>query len=232
MAPPYDVPASIGVPAGTLSSVVVTPANDVIALTATLKNRDVAAAIIEPTGGAWGTMPIRPAFLHELLQATRATGTLLILDEVITGFRVAPARPGALQRPARPDHDGKNILAGGLPGGAVAGRADILGLLDFSPTPKATVSVAYPTPAPSTQIRCPPRQASQCSTCCSTPPPIRQSGPLEQAAARRISDHAIAAAGVEGCCYGDCSMFHVLLDNIAPATAPKGTPSTPTPRPN
>ena len=47
--------------------------------------------ILEPTGGHWGAVPIRGAFLKALRELTTKYGQLLIFDEVITGFRVAPA---------------------------------------------------------------------------------------------------------------------------------------------
>ena len=79
-------------------------------------------------------MPIRDPFLHALREITwRGSNRLLIFDEVITGFRVAPG--GAQQHyGVRPDLTTlAKILAGGLPGGCVAGRADILAALAFRP---------------------------------------------------------------------------------------------------
>ena len=55
-----------------------------------LAGRDVAAVILEPTGAHWGTHPLAASYLHELRRLTRETGTLMIMDEVITGFRMAP----------------------------------------------------------------------------------------------------------------------------------------------
>ncbi len=95
---------------------------------------DIAAVILEPTGSSFGQVPIRPEFLHELRKLTEAHGALLIFDEVVTGFRVS--RGGAqVAFDIRPDLSSfAKILAGGLPGGAVAGRRDILDLLDFEAT--------------------------------------------------------------------------------------------------
>ncbi len=95
---------------------------------------DIAAVILEPTGSSFGQVPIRPEFLHELRELTEARGVLLIFDEVVTGFRVS--RGGAqVAFDIHPDLSSfAKILAGGLPGGAVAGRRDILDLLDFEAT--------------------------------------------------------------------------------------------------
>lgn len=122
--------------AGTLAdiaaSTVLLPQGDVAALRAALADdADIAAAIIEPTGAAFGTMPLDPAFLLALREETAKRGVLLILDEVITGFRVSP---GGMQGELgiRPDLTTlAKILAGGLPGGAVGGRRDIMDELDF-----------------------------------------------------------------------------------------------------
>ncbi|MGE0608387.1 MAG: aspartate aminotransferase family protein [Pirellulales bacterium] len=107
--------------------------NDTAAITELLSNRDdIAAVMIEPTGASWGQVPVQPEFLHALRQQTSKRGALLIFDEVITGFRVSP---GGAQGEfgIQPDLTTlAKIVAGGLPGGAVAGRADILHALDFA----------------------------------------------------------------------------------------------------
>src|SRR5205085_6681523 len=82
-----------------------------------------------------GAVPIHGPFLKALRDITAKHGRLLIFDEVITGFRVSPggaqAHYGVL-----PDMTTlAKVLAGGLPGGAVAGRADILANLEFRAGP-------------------------------------------------------------------------------------------------
>ena len=117
-------------------AVLVVPPNDPDALAHLLASRDdVAAVIVEPGGGIWGEVPTTEAFLHAVRDLTRRHGVLLIFDEVVTGFRMAPG--GAQEYYGiRPDLVclGK-ILCGGLPGGAVAGRADVLERLAFSGEP-------------------------------------------------------------------------------------------------
>jgi glutamate-1-semialdehyde 2,1-aminomutase len=90
----------------------------------------IAAAILEPTGSTYGQVPLAPTFVQALRDETRAAGTVLIFDEVVTGFRVA--RGGAQEKLGiTPDMTTMaKILAGGLPGGAVAGRRDLIELLD------------------------------------------------------------------------------------------------------
>jgi glutamate-1-semialdehyde 2,1-aminomutase len=116
-------------------SVLVEP-NDVDAVRALLDaDRNIAALILEPTGGSFGMVPSREGLLEDLRELTAAKGVLLILDEVITGFRVAPGGAQAVFGVTPDLTTLAKILAGGLPGGAVAGRADVLALLDFEKAP-------------------------------------------------------------------------------------------------
>lgn len=95
-----------------------------------LQEGDIAAAIIEPTGGGWGNVPLGEEFIHDLRAATEATGTLLILDEVISGFRCSPGGAQAALGVTPDLTTLAKIIAGGFPGGALAGRRDVLQLLD------------------------------------------------------------------------------------------------------
>ena len=96
-----------------------------------LESRRVAAVILEPGGGSWGAIPVDVAWLQKVRELTQRTGTVLIFDEVITGFRLAPG--GAQERyGVLPDLTClAKIVSGGMPGGAVAGRADIMEYLAF-----------------------------------------------------------------------------------------------------
>jgi glutamate-1-semialdehyde 2,1-aminomutase len=132
--PPYDSFAVPGVSDAVAANTVVIRPNDVALLEQTLKaDPAIGAVILEPTGGHWGAVPIREPFLKAVRELTQAHGQLLIFDEVITGFRVAPG--GAQERYGiRPDLTTMaKILAGGLPGGALGGRADILAAIEFRP---------------------------------------------------------------------------------------------------
>ena len=92
---------------------------------------DIAAAILEPTGATFGLVPLRPGFLAALRELTAEHGVVLIFDEVVTGFRVAPGGAQA-HFGVTPDLTAlAKIVSGGLPGGALVGRKDILDLLDF-----------------------------------------------------------------------------------------------------
>ena len=119
------------------SGVILTPGDESQVSEALAKDDDFAAIIVEPTGAHFGATPLDPTFLAFLRDITRRHDCLLIFDEVVTGFRVSP---GGFQGLAGIDPDlttlGK-IVAGGLPGGAVGGRQDILELIDVRATAAA-----------------------------------------------------------------------------------------------
>jgi glutamate-1-semialdehyde 2,1-aminomutase len=114
------------------------PPNDIVAVRQALAAGDVAAVILEPTGGHFGAVPTPPSFLEQLRQETSKAGAVLIFDEVVTGFRVAPGGTQALYSVTPDLSTFAKILAGGLPGGAVAGRAEIMAYLATKDTPEAS----------------------------------------------------------------------------------------------
>lgn len=123
----YSAPAETsGFKGGTLEHVALAEADDVEAIDEFLADGTVAAVILEPGGGSSGAYPWDREFLHGLREVTRKHGTLLIFDEVVSGFRYSPGGVQALCG-VTPDLTvlGK-ILSGGLPGAAVAGRADVM----------------------------------------------------------------------------------------------------------
>jgi glutamate-1-semialdehyde 2,1-aminomutase len=132
--PPYDGAPAPGVPRAVAAATVVVPPNDAAAVERSLtSDPDVGCVILEPTGGHWGQVPIRGDFLRALREITSRLGVLLIFDEVITGFRVSPGGAQA-HYGVTPDLTTlAKILAGGLPGGCVAGRADAMAALEVRP---------------------------------------------------------------------------------------------------
>ena len=129
VSPPFEVPISAGVPAATLDQVLLCPFNDIKAAETLLERGDVAAVILEPAGGSSGTTPTIPGYLEELRALTTRHHVVLIFDEVITGFRYAPG--GAQQYyNVKPDLTTlAKIVAGGLPGGAVCGKRELMSML-------------------------------------------------------------------------------------------------------
>ena len=134
--PPYAAEPEAGQLPEVVALVSVLPPNDLAAVRERLAKGDVAAVIIEPTGGHFGTVPAPAWFVTALREETRHAGVLLIFDEVVTGFRIAPG--GAQEKlGVRPDLTTlAKILAGGLPGGAVVGREDVLAYLATKPDPR------------------------------------------------------------------------------------------------
>ncbi len=129
----FDGTATPGVlPAVAEKAIVVAPGDMEAVRAAFAASNDIAAVILEPTGASFGQVPVAPEFLHFLREITAQHGALLIFDEVVTGFRVSSG--GAqVAFGIRPDLSSfAKIVAGGLPGAAVAGRKDVLDLLDFA----------------------------------------------------------------------------------------------------
>jgi glutamate-1-semialdehyde 2,1-aminomutase len=121
-------PDSPGITAGTARDTISLPYNDLAAVRAAFEREGdaIAAVIVEPYVGNMGLVLPRPGFLAELRRLCTERGALLIFDEVMTGFRVAP---GGVQERERITPDlttlGK-IIGGGLPVGAFGGRAEIM----------------------------------------------------------------------------------------------------------
>jgi glutamate-1-semialdehyde 2,1-aminomutase len=96
-----------------------------------LARGDVACVILEPTGAAWGGVPLPPERVAAIAAAARANGTLVVFDEVVTGFRWSPGGAQALIGVTPDLASLAKVVAGGLPGGALAGRADVMEVLAF-----------------------------------------------------------------------------------------------------
>jgi glutamate-1-semialdehyde 2,1-aminomutase len=216
--PPYDLPLSSGVPEATLGEILLAPPNDLKALETVLAGRDdVAALILEPAGGLAGTFPTVPAFLKELRALTQERGVVLIFDEVISGFRYAPGGAQAYFG-VTPDLTAlAKILAGGLPGGAVAGQAAIMDVLAFRDDPRwnRTKKVAH-----AGTFNANPLSAAAGIACLEALADGRlhrqanQTGEALRAALSTVWKRSGAPGGV----YGDVSLLHVSLEDPIPPT--------------
>jgi glutamate-1-semialdehyde 2,1-aminomutase len=208
--PPFSQPDTAGLPADLASSVAIIGADEV-ALAEILGAGDVAALILEPSGAAWGTVPLPDGFLQAARRLADKTGTVLVFDEVVSCFRWAP---GGVQQACGvlPDLTvlGK-ILAGGMPGGAVCGRAD---LMEYLAGPAAgSRRVAHP----GTHNAHPLSAAAGVATLT-----IAASGE-PQADAARLAAHLreeltaiFRQRGVPGRAYGESSTFHLLFGDGDP----------------
>ena len=205
-APPYtDVPP--GVTAATAGETVVLPVDLDVVGSALARDPEIAAVIVEPSGAAAGAVPLPAGFLQNLRALTSSRGVCLIMDEVITGFRWSPG--GAQQAyGVRADLvTMAKILAGGLPGGAVAGRRDLL-------EPIGVASAA------GRRIRHPgtfnanPLSAASGISCLDV---IRDGKVHEQINAMTRSlltemNARFARRGVRGVAYGEASRFNLAFD--------------------
>ena len=122
------LPGSAGVPAAATADTAVAPYNDVDAVAELFRQAgsEIAAILVEPVAANMGVVAPRAGFLEALRELADRQGSLLVFDEVITGFRLGPG--GAQERfGIRPDLTclGK-IIGGGLPVGAFGGRAEVM----------------------------------------------------------------------------------------------------------
>jgi len=122
------IPGSPGVPEGTVADTLTAPFNDLAAVEQVIDahGRDLAAIIVEPVVGNAGTLAPREGFLEGLRRLATACGAILIFDEVMTGFRLAPGGAQELYG-ITPDLTclGK-IVGGGLPAAAYGGPAALM----------------------------------------------------------------------------------------------------------
>ena len=122
------LPDSPGVPANTVKDTLVADFNDLDSVEALFKKypEQIAAIIVEPVAGNMGVVPPLPGFLQGLREITAREGSLLIFDEVMTGFRVHKGGAQSLYN-IKPDLTtlGK-VIGGGLPVGAYGGKKEIM----------------------------------------------------------------------------------------------------------
>jgi len=207
-------PHALGVPDETLSNVAVIPQNDAEAFRQTLRDDDVAAVIVEPTGAGWGTVPLDPSMLPLLREETAAAGAVLIFDEVVTGFRVSPGGVQAASGVTPDLTTLAKILAGGLPGGAVAGRSEIFSAIEFGSGRDYVDRIPHPGTFNANPLSA--AAGGAALEIVATGEPQRRAGELTRSLVRAMNE-AIASAGVPGCVYGEASMFHIILGAECPA---------------
>jgi glutamate-1-semialdehyde 2,1-aminomutase len=129
---PFEIPVSAGIPPSTLATTLVARNNDLAHVKELLDDHEVAAVILEPAGARSMTVPTNPAFLKALRQLTRERGVVLIFDEVVTGFRMAPGGAQEYYGVTADLTCLAKAVAGGLPGAALVGRADLMDGIAFA----------------------------------------------------------------------------------------------------
>jgi glutamate-1-semialdehyde 2,1-aminomutase len=216
---PYDVPMSAGIPEEVQRSVILVPFNDPAALTQALDSSDdIAAVIAEPGGSYDDTVPTNPAFLKHLREATTRRGIVLIFDEVVTGFRYAVG--GAQEYfGVIPDMATlAKVMAGGLNGGAVVGRREIMEV--FEPKADPQWSRYHMVPHPGTFNANPLSAAAGIAALklIATGEPTKRAQEMTDMLISSINQ-VLARRGVRGCAYGRASIFKTFIGKEAPRLA-------------
>ena len=212
-------PPSLGVPDALSEMIEVCPA-DPQAMERALQDKAIGTVIIEASGANYGCVPLPTDRLRTLHDVARKAGMVLIFDEIITGLRWSPggrqARDGIL-----PDLTTlAKIVTGGLPGGAVCGRAAIMELMNNA---TARNGLAPAVSHKGTFNASPLIAAGACAAM-----PLLATGEAQaqaDAMAARMRDGMnaeMATQGVTGLAYGDSSIFHLHfgrdnLDGMTPA---------------
>lgn len=120
------IATSAGVTAGAAADTIVVPFNNSDSLHQALAGGDVAAVILEPVAGNMGCIPPRSGYLEAVRDACTRHGTLLIFDEVMTGFRLSPGGAQELFNVTADIVTYGKVIGGGMPIGAVAGSRSIM----------------------------------------------------------------------------------------------------------
>lgn len=183
-----------------------------------LADESVAALLVETSHPDFNSLPDPGAFLRLLRAETERRGTLLIVDEVVSGFRWAPGGAQELHGVHGDLTTLAKILAGGLPGGAIAGRADVLSVLSFNPQerggrPKVRHQGTY---------NANPLSAAAGIACLGlvADPGVQRKATAAAAGMRAGMNTVLHQAGVPGCVYGEASMFRIVLggEDVPPPT--------------
>jgi len=231
----YGAAAPVGVPEATLESVAVVPP-DMAVVRETLAGRpDIGAVIVEASGASSGAVPLARGFLKELESHLRAQGIIFIMDEVVTGFRWSVGGVQLIEG-VMPDITAlAKVLAGGFPGGAVAGRRDLMERLEFPAPGVKADKIGHPGTFNANPL------SSAAGVAC-----LREiaDGTHQGAADARAKElragmnTVLAELGMRGAIYGESSVFKILLGvdceplatdrhglDLPPALLERGTPS-------
>ena len=203
-----------------IESMLVAPPGDISYLENLFAARDdIAGVILEPTGSTFGKVPINPQFLTDLRALTERHGVVLIFDEVITGFRCSPGGAQAFYGVTPDLTTIAKILGGGYPTGAVAGRADIMNVMEFQ---ASEAGIAGPrVPHQGTYNAGPVSAAAGLATL-----KLLRSGDFIERAnrttqtLRREMNGVLSKMGADWCVYGEFSGFHIFTNPAHEAVGP------------
>ena len=209
--PPFESTTVAGVPDDVLRTVAALPSNNVEMLAERLSQGDVAAVIVEPSGASWGTIPLAPDFLAKVRELATQANTVLIFDEVITGFRWSPG--GAQKRfGIKPDMTTMaKIVAGGMPGGAVAASEAIMSYLEFkSDAGWGKKKIIHPGTFNANPVTA--AAGLACLRKCADPG-VQEHCDRLAGQIRAGINSVLEKRGLPGCAWGESSAFHLTLDH-------------------
>lgn len=225
--PGQNAPTSLGIPAE-INNLIDVCAATPDAMKAALQNSRIGTVIIEASGANYGSVPLKTETLRALHDVARTAGVVLIFDEIITGFRWSPGGRQARDTIVPDLTTLAKIVTGGLPGGAVCGRAEIMELMNnLTEHDGLAPAVSHK----GTFNASPLVAATACAAM-----PLLATGEAQARADRmatRMRDgmnDTLADLGVAGHAYGDSSIFHVFfgrttIDGLSPAEI-RGMPKT------
>ena len=210
--PPFDADGSRGVPVHVRSQMVAIPDGDLNLVDDVLSQHDdIATVILEPSGASWGRVPVAAEFLGGLRDITSSHKVPLIFDEIVTGFRFSPGGAQELYGITPDLSCFAKVLAGGMPGGAVVGRQDIMSQFDMTGdaqhdrhervTHLGTFNAAPPSAAAGIALL---KQVA-------TGDPIRRANAMAEKLRNDWND-VLERNGIAGYVYGTCSTFHVYFE--------------------
>ncbi|MBE1281696.1 MAG: aminotransferase class III-fold pyridoxal phosphate-dependent enzyme [Rhodobacteraceae bacterium] len=201
-----DVPPSLGVPDAIAALTDICPP-DAALLNSMLGSGKYAAVLVEASGANYGAVPMAQEILTAAQSAAHANGSLLILDEIITGFRWSPGGRQALAGVTPDLTTMAKIVTGGMPGGAVGGTAKVMAMLDPSVTTRGhTPGVLHQGTFNGAPI---------VAVAGSVMMDLLADGSAQAHADRIAADiragvnALFAKHGIEGLCYGESSTFHL-----------------------
>ncbi|WP_170328457.1 aspartate aminotransferase family protein [Ruegeria arenilitoris] len=211
--------ASLGVP-DVVNELIHVCAAEPKAMEHALQDERIGTVIIEASGANYGSVPLSTGTLRALHNVARAAGVVLIFDEIISGFRWSPGGRQARDEIVPDLTTLAKIVTGGLPGGAVCGRAEIMELMNNT---TARQGIAPAVSHKGTFNASPLVAAAACAAM-----PLLASGEAQaqaDAMAARMRDGmntALSDLGIVGLAYGDSSVFHVFfgrdtIDGLSPA---------------
>jgi glutamate-1-semialdehyde 2,1-aminomutase len=204
MSEPWDIPSTAGLADSETEDTIAVPLNDEKALEDVLSGKEVAVLMVEPSSAK-----ISFSFYHTMRKLTNKYGTLLLFDEVISGFRFSP---GGMQDVVGVVPDltmlGK-IVGGGLPVGAIVGHADVMNMMAFKdPGWNRYKRVSHTGTWNANPLTC----AAGIATLkiLATGDPQKHADMMAHRLREGIQ-HAMGKRGVSGCAHGSFSMFNVYF---------------------